>query len=141
MKRVSSTDLSPDQAELLDAARLAASTAYAPYSRFVVGAAVRSSDGRLFTGGNVENASFGLTICAERVAVGTAVAAGIRSIVAVGVYTPTPEPTAPCGACRQVLNEFGPGMQVSSGCDSDSVLVASLADLLPASFGPDNLQQ
>lgn len=92
---------------LRDAARAASANAYAPYSRFAVGAAVLAADGRLFAGCNVENASYGLTICAERNAVFQAVAAGARTLVTVAVYTPTPQPATPCGACRQVLAEFG----------------------------------
>src|SRR4051794_3476136 len=96
-----------DWARLADAARAASAAAYCPYSRFAVGAAVLAADGRVFNGCNVENASFGLTICAERNAIAQAVAAGVREIVAVCVHTPTATPTPPCGACRQVIVEFG----------------------------------
>jgi cytidine deaminase len=96
-----------DWRALAAAARAASMNAYAPYSRFAVGAAVRAGDGRLFAGCNVENASFGLTICAERNAVFQAVAGGARNLVALALFTPTPEPASPCGACRQVLAEFG----------------------------------
>ena len=94
--------------ELKERARAAAQHAYAPYSGFCVGAAVLGANGEIHAGANVENASFGLTICAERNAVFQAVARGIRRIEAVAVYTPTPVATAPCGACRQVLHEFAP---------------------------------
>src|SRR5205814_4528120 len=92
--------------ELAAAARRAAGHAYCPYSRFPVGAAVLTDRGEIFTGCNVENASYGLTICAERNAVFQAVTHGQGRLViqAVVVYTPTPQPTAPCGACRQVIN-------------------------------------
>lgn len=80
--------------------------AYAPYSNFAVGAALLAADGRIFTGCNVENISFGLTNCAERVAIGAAVAAGVREFLAVAVVADTGVPISPCGACRQVLAEF-----------------------------------
>jgi cytidine deaminase len=119
---------------LAHAAREAAAHAYCPYSRFAVGAAVRSADGRVFTGCNVENASFGLTICAERNAIFQAVAAGARDIVAVAVYTPTPQPTTPCGACRQVIAQFG---AADVRCDADGGATAryALDELLPRRFG------
>lgn len=81
--------------------------AHAPYSRFQVGAALLASDGRVFTGCNVENLSYGLTMCAERVAIGAAVAAGVTRFEAVAVVAETGVPISPCGACRQVLAEFG----------------------------------
>lgn len=81
--------------------------AYAPYSNFKVGAALLSPDGRIFIGCNVENISYGLTICAERVAIGSAVAEGVRKFLAVAVVADTEVPISPCGACRQVLAEFG----------------------------------
>jgi len=89
------------------AARAAARRAYAPYSRFRVGAAVLTDKGRIYSGSNVENASYGLSICAERVAIFKAVSAGARGIKAVLVWTDTEELTPPCGACLQVINEFG----------------------------------
>ena len=129
--------------ELLTAAREAAANAYAPYSNFQVGAAVLTADGTVFTGSNVENASYPLTVCAERVAVGTAVAAGHREIVAVAVTAPRAASVTPCGGCRQVLNEFKPKsrdmtviLEGEQGPD-----IVPLADLLPRSFGPADLEQ
>lgn len=92
---------------LVDAAWKARNAAYAPYSNFAVGAALLAADGRVFPGCNVENISYGLTNCAERVAIGAAVAAGVREFSAVAVVADTGVPISPCGACRQVLAEFG----------------------------------
>ena len=122
-----------DWALLADAARAASATAYAPYSRFAVGAAVLAADGRVFTGCNVENASFGLTICAERNAIAQAVAAGVRDIIAVCVHTPTAEPTPPCGACRQVMIEFG-RPQVASTCAGGTTRRWAANEMLPGAF-------
>lgn len=93
--------------ELIKAAWQARELAYAPYSKFPVGAALLAADGRVFVGCNVENLSYGLTNCAERVAIGAAVAAGAREFLAVAVVAETGVPISPCGACRQVLAEFG----------------------------------
>ena len=95
-----------DWDQLVDAAWQARDAAYAPYSNFAVGAAVLAKDGRIFIGCNVENISYGLTNCAERVAIGAAVAAGVRDFLAVAVVADTRVPISPCGACRQVLAEF-----------------------------------
>jgi len=122
------------------AARTAAKASYSPYSKFRVGAAVLADSGRIYTGTNVENASYGLANCAERTAIFTAVASGERAITAVVVYTPTPGPTMPCGACRQVINEFGPDAGVVSVCDSKHRAVTTLAKLLPEAFGPRDLK-
>lgn len=124
---------------LKQAAKDASQHAYAPYSEFRVGAAVLTEDGRTFTGANVENASFGLTICAERNAVFQAVAKGARRIRAVVIYTPTRTPTPPCGACRQVMREFGEAIDVCSTCDGPDDACHTLAALLPAAFGPERL--
>jgi len=96
-----------DWDQLVKAAWLARDAAYAPYSKFAVGAALLAKDGRIFLGCNVENISYGLTNCAERVAIGAAVAAGAREFLAVAVVADTGVPISPCGACRQVLAEFG----------------------------------
>jgi cytidine deaminase len=119
---------------LVAAAKAASAHAYCPYSRFAVGAAVQSADGHVFAGCNIENASYGLAVCAERNAVFHAVAAGAREIVAAVIYTPTPAYATPCGACRQVLLEFGPNAEVlcvSDGADQGRFTVSSL---LPHAF-------
>jgi len=120
--------------QLAHSARSVQQHAYAPASRFRVGAAVLADDGRIFSGCNVENASYGLTICAERAAVFTAVANGVRAIRAVAVVTDLVDPARPCGACRQVLAEFGPSMQVVLLGSAGSQLVTSLERLLPDPF-------
>jgi len=97
----------PDEAALVADATAALAQAYAPYSRFPVGAALRARSGRVYRGANVENASLGLSICAERSAVFVAVAAGERAFEAIAIVSKAPEATPPCGACRQVLLEFG----------------------------------
>lgn len=97
--------------DLLAAAKAAASHAYAPYSGYAVGAAVQSADGAVYVGCNVENASYGATICAERVALGAAIAAGARAFCAIAIYAEGARPY-PCGICRQVLAELAPDAQV-----------------------------
>jgi cytidine deaminase len=105
--------------------------AYAPYSSFAVGAAVESSDGRIFTGCNVENLSFGLTMCAERVAIGAAIAAGGKSLRRIVVVADTRTPVSPCGACRQVMAEFG--VQEILLCNRSEQILFRLDELLPRS--------
>ena len=130
----------PGEDELVAAAREARERAYAPYSDFTVGAAVRCGD-RVYAGCNVENASYGLSICAERVAATTAVAAGERSIDAVAVVGSAREPTPPCGACRQFLHEFGPNMPVHVETPDGERVTWKLGELLPHAFGPDFLAE
>ena len=122
------------------AARSASTNAYCPYSKFRVGAAVVTENDEIFAGCNVENASYGLTICAERNAVFQAVAKGRKEIKLVVVYTPTTIATAPCGACRQVINEFGPTAGILCICDAQDQIKESLDDLLKKAFGPRNLK-
>lgn len=132
---------SPAQwAALEAAARAAARQAYVPYSRFAVGAAILDEKGLIHPGCNVENASYGLGNCAERTAIFSArVLHGLQQVLAVCIYTPTATPTSPCGACRQVLNEFGPQMLVRSICDGPDRIDTTLDQLLPHAFGPQNL--
>jgi cytidine deaminase len=126
--------------EMLRERAIAASQqAYCPYSKFRVGAALLTRSGKVFRGCNVENASYGLTNCAERTAIFQMVAAGEKQFDAIVIYTPTLEPTAPCGACRQVLNEFNPHAEVISVCDGPAMLRSVVRDLLPAAFGPASL--
>jgi cytidine deaminase len=125
--------------DVVASARSARERAYAPYSRFLVGAAVLSDDGRVFEGANVENASYGVTICAERVAAATAVAAGVRRIEAVAVVGGSYRPAAPCGACRQFLFEFNPTMVVVSESPDGTRREWRLGDLLADGFGPQDL--
>ncbi len=121
------------------AARVAAKSSYSPYSKFRVGTAILTGSGKIYPGCNVENASYGLCNCAERTAIFTAATAGERKIEAVVVYTPTATPTMPCGACRQVINEFGPRAVVIGVCDSAQRIETTLPALLSEAFGPENL--
>ncbi len=129
-----------DTGALVAAARAAARQAYAPYSRYAVGAAVEADDGRVFTGCNVENASYGLTICAERAAVCAAVSAGVRRIRRVAIAASGPAVPYPCGACRQVLAEFADAaaeVQIALG-DGATCEKITLGALLPKAFGLGN---
>ncbi len=128
-----------DQA-LVAAARMAQRNAYAPYSAFPVGAAVRTRGGSVYSACNVENASYGLSCCAERNAVYAAVAAGDREIVAVAVVADTAMPVSPCGACRQVLSEFNPAMAVIMASRGGVLKKLRLDRLLPYSFKGKSLK-
>ncbi len=118
---------------LLAAARRAARCAYAPYSGFPVGAAVLVTGGRIYSGANVENGSYGLTVCAERIAIFKAVNEGARQIRAILIYTPTDNFTPPCGACLQVLSEFAGEAVVILAC-LQGVRKMALSTLLPLRF-------
>ncbi|HEY3265795.1 MAG TPA: cytidine deaminase [Armatimonadota bacterium] len=132
----------PDIQELYDVALAARENSYSPYSGHKVGAAIRLSDGAVFSGCNVENASFGATVCAERTAVQTAVAArGAVSIVAVMVVTDSTPSWPPCGICRQVLAEFGPNCTVHSANLRGEIWTVPLSDLYPRPAGPDLLSR
>lgn len=111
-----------------------------PYSQFKVGAALVTDDGRVYTGANIENASFGLTCCAERTAVFKAASDGVRRIVHVAVVADTPGPCSPCGACRQVLAEFGRDARVVLGNLKGDVQVTSVPELLPGAFGSADMR-
>lgn len=129
----------PSDDELLARARGALGHAWSPYSGVRVGAALLAADGRVYTGCNVENASFGLTLCAERTALVKAVSEGVRTFQAIAVVTDRPVGWQPCGACRQALSEFARDLRVLVRGTSDAVRRTSLAELLPGSIGPADL--
>lgn len=122
---------------LVRLARLARDAAYAPYSGFTVGAALLTASGRIFTGGNVENASYGLSVCAERVAIWRAIAEGERDFLALAVVTGNAG--SPCGACRQVMAEFALNMTVIIADQERVRTIRAVADLLPDAFTPADL--
>lgn len=126
------------ETKLLAAARAARDNAYAPYSKFKVGAAVETVDGEIFTGCNIENASYGLTCCAERNAVFAAVCSGVRRFKTLCVVADTDEPVAPCGACRQVLAEFPFEKIILTNCKGQTKTM-SVAELLPYGFGFESM--
>jgi cytidine deaminase len=125
---------------LVQAAIAARERAYAPYSRFAVGAALLTTAGEVFIGCNVENAAYGHSICAERTALFNAVAAGQRNFVAIAVVTSTEKPASPCGACRQVLVEFNPEMTVIMANLKGDILQTTAGELLPGAFTAEELE-
>lgn len=127
-----------DRQALIEQAQEVMRSAYVPYSRFPVGAALLCEDGRVFTGCNVENASYPLTMCAERVAIGKAVSEGAKRFVAVAIVAEKAAPCTPCGACRQVLAEFGPMSVILAQPGEPWEL--SLQELLPHSFSGASLE-
>jgi cytidine deaminase len=132
----------PDAAEwqmLVDRAGAAMERAYAPYSGFRVGAALLAANGTVAVGCNVENASYPAGTCAERVAVGAAVAGGLRQFEALAIVTEADRPTPPCGICRQVLMEFAPGLPVLSVTRSGATARWDMSELLPHAFTPTSL--
>ena len=124
---------------LEQAARQVLEKSYSPYSGFAVGAALLAGDGTIISGCNVENASYGLSLCAERVALVKAVSEGYRHFTTLVVFTPTQNPTPPCGACLQMLAEFAPELHITAVCHTDLILAGPLRDFLPHAFLKRNL--
>ena len=132
--------LPPDEIDdLLRVAHAAAQLAHSPYSNVRVGAALLSADGEVFTGCNVENASYGLTLCAERVAVTKAVSSGVTDFRVIAIATSLKDPLMPCGACRQVLYEFAPDLHLITQGMEGPRAEAGLGELLPKAFRPSDL--
>lgn len=125
--------------ELVDIAKKARENAYAPYSKFKVGAALLTKNGKVFTGCNVENSSFGASMCAERVAVFKAVSEGEREFDAIAVVTDTDDPAMPCGMCRQVLSEFSMDIKIYAANLNGKVKTTTLRELLPYAFTKEDL--
>ncbi len=125
--------------ELLQRAKEARDLAYAPYSSFAVGAAVLASSGKIYTGCNIENASYGMTICAERVAIFSAIAAGERKFLALAVVCDAEEFCRPCGACRQVMEEFSVPRILMGRVKDEEMDVKCLEELLPLTFGKESI--
>lgn len=130
----------PRWAELQQAALVAQQQAYAPYSNYRVGAAVLGDDGQIYSGCNVENASYGLTVCAERNAIGAAVASGVRAVEALMVYSDGQTAATPCGACRQVIAEFTTSCPILCVSSEGNRVETSISELLPHAFAPRVLQ-
>jgi cytidine deaminase len=124
---------------LFEAAKDAFDRAYAPYSGFQVGAALLGVDGKIYAGCNVENASYGLSRCAEQTAILKMVSEGTRAFTKAVVYTLASPPSSPCGACRQIMFEFGASAEVVMVNDKDETRVFTVSELLPAGFGPSDL--
>ncbi|MBW3628320.1 MAG: cytidine deaminase [Gemmatimonadetes bacterium] len=141
MGETEGSDLGRGRAEqLLELARQARANAYAPYSHFPVGAALLAEDGRIFTGVNVENASYGLTTCAERTAMSKAVSEGARTFQAIAVVGPEDDVACPpCGSCRQILHELGPEMTVIMPGGAGAAVETKVSALLPGAFGSERL--
>lgn len=127
--------------KLLERAKQARERAYTPYSNFPVGAALLTSDGKIYVGCNIENASYGLSNCAERTAIFKAVSEGEEDIEAIAVVADTPRPVPPCGSCRQVIAEFNPKMQVILGNLKGDTLEDTIDNLLPGAFTNEDLRK
>ena len=127
--------------DLISRAQQAAQSAYCPYSNFPVGACIHSSTGKLYSGCNIENASFSLCICAESSAIAQMVGNGERLISAIAIFTPTQIPTAPCGACRQRIFEFSlDSTRIYLCTPGNEPTKKTITELLPHAFGPNNLE-
>ncbi len=131
---MNNSSIEPDWDVLIQAAWQARESAYAPYSGFQVGAAVETAKGHIYGGCNIENVSYGLTNCAERTAMFNAIANGESNLVRMVVCADTPEPIAPCGACRQVMVELGPEMEVLLINKAGKQICTTVANLMPYSF-------
>jgi cytidine deaminase len=138
---MTSDALDPAHARLLDEARTARDRAYIPYSRFAVGAAALTADGRVFHGCNIENAAYGVTNCAERSALFSAYSAGARAIVALAVIADTSGPVSPCGACRQVIHELAPQATIILANLGGAQMVTTPQRLLPYGFDSSELPE
>ena len=125
---------------LRDAAFAAMENAYAPYSRFRVGAAIRTIGGEIITGCNVENAAYGEALCAERVAVAAAVAQGLKEFDEIAIASESDDPSPPCGSCRQTMSEFAPDLVVTSYAKNGKYATWRLSDLLPEAFALNHLR-
>jgi len=123
-----------DENNLIDTARKAMENAYAPYSKIKVGAALLTSSGKIHTGCNIENASYGLTVCAERVAVGCAVSQGEKDFIAIAIVNSTDKIIVPCGACLQVLSEFSKNLQIILVSAKNEIIRTDLKNLFPEPF-------
>ena len=141
MTKASRTSARRSAGSLIAAAKKARLRAYAPYSGFKVGAALESSDGRVFTGCNVENASYAATCCAERTALAKAVSEGAKKFRRIAIVADTADPCPPCGICRQALYEFAPCLEIIMKNLKGSLETACLEDLLPNAFHSEKMRK
>ena len=133
-------DESESANDLRDTAFAAMENAYAPYSKFRVGAAVRTTSGEVIAGCNVENAAYGEALCAERVAIAAAVARGMKEFEEIAIASESDEPAAPCGSCRQTMSEFAPDLKITSYSGNGKQVTWRLSDLLPEAFASNHLR-
>lgn len=125
--------------KLIKEAEKARKRAYTPYSKFKVGAAILTSNGKIFTGCNIENASFGLTVCAERVAILKAISEDSTEFEAIAIIGDTEQPCSPCGACRQVVSEFGENIKIIMSNLKGDIKIKKIGELLPEAFSKNDL--